>query len=241
MSASNSQTPDTLIRSLLNLPASRTTITKSQRAYVEVRKAIVTHKLPADTPLDEGYLQALFPVGRTPLREALKRLSHEGLLVWTAHQAPTVRDVNIHEMQYLYETRNLLEPTIAVLAAQRATPEDHELIREHCAELVDASRSGDIYRSVESDFAFHAAISRSTQNQFLADSSIALNLQSLRLWYRNQASHGISNVHKSHADLVEAIVTRDVSLAKQLAHDHIQNSLQRQSSTIRQMLDMASD
>lgn len=223
------------MRTLLNLPASRAVFTKSQRAYAEVRKAIVTHSLPADTPLDESWLLSLFPVGRTPLREALKRLSHEGLLVWTSHQAPTVRDVSMHEMQYLYETRRMLEPRIAILAARRATSVDHANIERFKETLVEASLSGDIYRSVESDFALHVAIARATQNRFLTESSTALNLQSLRLWYRNQRAHGISNIHESHTELVKAIIAHDEERAEKLANDHIQSSLQRQTSALREM------
>lgn len=234
MAITDHNVEDELIRTLLNLPASRTTFTKSQRAYAEVRKAIVTHSLPANTPLDESYLQSQFSVGRTPLREALKRLSHEGLLVWTAHQAPTVRDISLHEMQYLYETRRMLEPTIAVLAARRATAIDRDRIREFNESLVDASLSGDIYRSVESDFALHTAIARASQNRFLADSSTALNLQSLRMWYRNQTVHGIRTIHETHTDLVEAILTHSEERAESLAKDHIQSSWQRQTTSLRE-------
>lgn len=223
---------DDLLRTLLNLPASRATFTKSQRAYAEVRKAVVTHSLPANTPLDESYLQSQFSVGRTPLREALKRLSHEGLLIWTSHQAPTVRDVSMHEMQYLYETRRMLEPTIAILAARRATDADHERITSYNEALVDASKSGDIYRSVESDFALHNAIARATQNRFLAESSTALNLQSLRLWYRNQSVHGIRTIHKTHTALVGAIISGEEKIAEELAKAHIQSSLERQTTAL---------
>lgn len=227
------QIQDDLIRTLLNLPASRTVFTKSQRAYAEVRKAIVTHSLPAGTPLDEAYLQSLFQVGRTPLREALKKLAHEGLLMWTSHQAPTVRDVSMHEMTYLYETRRMLEPRIAILAAQRGTTEDHEQLELYRDALEEASHSGDTYRSVESDFALHRAIARATQNRFLAEASTALNVQSLRLWFRNQRTHGIQRIHETHTELVEAIISRDERRAEELAHDHIQSSLQRQTESLR--------
>lgn len=235
MTATEQHQQDELIRTLLNLPASRTVFTKSQRAYADVRKAVVTHSLPAETPLDESYLLSLFPVGRTPLREALKRLSHEGLLVWTSHQAPTVRDVSMHEMQYLYETRKMLEPTIAVLAARRATSADHSNISYYLDTLVEASLSGNIYRSVESDFALHAAISRATQNRFLAEASISLNLQSLRLWYRNQSAHGVHTIHETHTDLVESIISQDEDRAESLAKAHIQSSLMRQTTSLREL------
>lgn len=221
-----------LIRTYFGLPASRKTFTKTERAYAEVRKAIVTHSLPATRPLDEAYLQALFPFGRTPLREALKRLAHEGLLSWTSHQAPSIRDVSMHELQYLYETRRMLEPTIAALAARRATSGDRTIIEDSLQALIAASEAGDVYFSVEHDFALHAAIAIATQNSYLAAASNQLNLQSLRLWYRNQKSHGVSTVHSLHIDLVESIFRGDEQESEQLALQHIAKSLQRQTSAL---------
>lgn len=235
MSDEENQYRDDLIRTLFNLPSSRTAFTKSQRAYVEVRKAIVTHSLPAGTPLDESYLQSLFPFGRTPLREALKRLTHERLLSWPSHQAPSVRDVSMHEMQYLYETRSMIEPTIAVLAARRATAEDHTRIEHLVQALAKASESGNTYESVEMDYALHAAISAATQNRFLSESSNHLNLQSLRMWYRNQTAHGIARIHEMHADFVRAIISRDETRTEELARLHIANSLKRQTTALNEL------
>lgn len=225
-------TDNNLIRTLLNLPLGRITFTKTQLAYVAVREAIVTHSLPAGVPLDEAMLLAEFPVGRTPLREALKRLMHEGFLSWPPHQAPTILDVGVHEMRYLYETRRILEPTIARLAAQRLTASDQDRLESVRLAMVDACASGHIYSSVEHDFALHAAISRSTHNRFLAEASNHLNLQSLRLWYRAQERHGIANIHISHTALVQAITNGDADLAEQLAREHIEMSLQRQQAML---------
>lgn len=235
MSVPEQQQNDDLIRTLFNLPPSRTAFTKTQRAYADVRKAIVTHSLPAGTPLDEAYLSSLFPVGRTPLREALKRLTYEGLLSWPSHQAPSVQDVSMHEMQYLYETRWMLEPTIAVLAARRATPDDHATIDYYREELARASAYGLVYESVEHDYALHAAIASATQNRFLADASSQLNLRSLRLWYRNQKAHGVATIHEMHTEFVETIIARDEEKAEELARNHISASLQRQTTALRQL------
>lgn len=236
MLASNgNQDNEDLIRTLLNLPPSRTVFTKSQLAYAAVRKAIVTHSLPAGTPLDETYLLALFPFGRTPLREALKRLNYEGLLSWPSHQAPTVLDVSMHDMQYLYETRKILEPTIVVLAARRATEADHAKLELAVQAMVKASKTGSVYESVEQDYALHATIANATQNAFLAESSNHLNRQSLRMWFRNQTAHGISRIHELHLELVSAIVNRDEELSEKLALHHIASSLNRQTTSLREL------
>lgn len=223
---------DKLIRILLNRPSGALSLTKTQLAYVAVRKAIVTHSLPAGIPLDEAMLLAEFPVGRTPLREALKRLTHERFLSWPPHQAPTVLDVGFHEMRYLYETRRLLEPTIARLAALRCDPADRLRLDTSRQSMVEASETGKIYDSVEHDFAIHSAIASASHNRFLAEASNYLNLQSLRLWYRAQERHGVANIHVMHTDLVQAISNGNPELAERLAFQHIESSLLRQQALL---------
>lgn len=203
-------------------------LTKGQGAYVTIRRSIVTHTLPADVPLDEMLLLDVFPFGRTPLREALKQLSYEGLLFWPPRQAPSIRDISVNEMRSLYETRYLLETEIARLAAQRATDADLVRINALREKLVDASRNGHVYESVELDYALHAAIARSSQNRFLAEANTNLNLQSLRIWYRAQQSLGISTIHTSHSNLVEAIRRHDPDTAGRLAEEHVESSRTRQ-------------
>lgn len=217
---------------LFGFDAGRSYLTKSQRAYAAVRRAIVTHALPSSVPLDEGSLLEHFPYGRTPLREALKRLSHEGLLVWPAHQAPMIRDVGLYEMHHLYTTRRILEYEVAKLAAERATPEDIERMNMLRTQLSEASRAGHVYEAVELDFALHSAIARATQNRFLVEANNNLNLQSLRLWFRAQHQLGVSTIDRSHTELVNAITLHDVDTALRLTITHIDSSLQRQNTLL---------
>lgn len=203
-------------------------MTKSQRAYASLRRAIVTHALPAGTPLDEIMLLGRFPFGRTPLREALKQLSFEGLLFWPPRQAPVIRDVSLNELRHLYETRYLVEPEIAGLAAERATPYDIDRIETICDQLVEASQKNQVYESVELDYALHAAIAHSTRNRFLAEASNNLNLQSLRLWFHAQQGLGVATIHHLHIDLVEAVSRKEVMRARALAVEHIDRSRSRQ-------------
>lgn len=202
--------------------------TKVTTAYGAVRKAIVTHELPASHPLDETWLRTRFDIGRTPLREALKRLAHEKFLLWPSHQAPVVRDVGVEELPRLYETRMLLESQVAHLAAQRATSVDLDRIARILELLAEASATEQIYQSVELDFAFHAAIAQSTRNRFLREASDSLNRQSLRMWYRAQRTLGIGRVDTFHCTLADAIAAGDAEHAATMAREHVHRSVERQ-------------
>lgn len=213
---------------LFGYRATRSFLTKSERAYAAVRRAIVTHALPSSVPLDENLLLDHFPVGRTPLREALKRLSYEGLLAWPPHQAPMIREIGLYDLQHLYETRRILECQIATISAERASPEDIMHMDTVRRKLADASHAGHVYEAVELDFALHSAIAHATQNRFLVEASNNLSLQSLRLWFRAQHVLGVATLDKSHNDLVRAISRHDPGETLLLTKAHIDSSLERQ-------------
>ncbi|HWV23766.1 MAG TPA: GntR family transcriptional regulator [Thermomicrobiales bacterium] len=218
---------------LFGIDARRPVLTKSQQAYADVRRAIIRRALPAHTALEESFLLQHFPYGRTPLREALKRLAHERLLAWPPHQAPSIRDIGLYEIQHLYAMRRLLENEIAVLAAKRATVEDIDRMDSLQSLLVQASNAGHVYEAVELDFALHAAISSATQNRFLAEASNHLNVQSLRMWYYAQSQLGVAGIHRSHTDLVTAIREHDPEGALALSISHIKSSLDRQQAILK--------
>lgn len=204
--------------------------TKVTTAYGSVRRAIVTHELPASQLLDEAWLRSRFDIGRTPLREALKRLAHEKFLIWSAHQAPMVRDIAVDELPRLYEMRILLETHIATLAASRATQIDDQRLEQILDLLAAASARDDTYQSVELDFALHAAIAQSTRNRFLREASDSLDRQSLRLWFLSQSSLGMGLVGELHRQLAGAIMDRDPERARSLALDHAERSIERQDA-----------
>lgn len=224
----NSGSPYGLDAVLFGFDAKWVNLTKGQQAYAAVRRAIVTHDLPSDIPLEESLLLEHFAFGRTPLREALKRLTHEQILTWPPHQAPRIRDIGLYEIQHLYAMRRLLECEIASLAANRATAADINRMNRFRDMLIEASEADRVYEAVELDFALHSVIALATQNRFLLEASNNLNLQSLRLWFRAQDQLGVSTIHHSHTELVDSIGRHDVNKALELTKDHIESSWERQ-------------
>ena len=201
---------------------------KTELAYRRLRQAIVVSEIRPNEPLDEPALMARFEVGRTPLREALKRLALEQFIVWPQQRTPYVRAMTLGDLRKLYETRFLMEVPVCGLAAERAT---REALRELDAALEgigDAAAAGDIYRAVEMDYALHSAIASGTQNRFLAEAINNLNCGSLLLWYQAHHQLGLGDAHETHLSLVEAIRRRDRLEAEGLMRQHILTSQRRQ-------------
>lgn len=202
--------------------------TKSDQAYVVLRRAIVQGDLPEDLPLEDAVLIERFGFGRTPLREAIKRLSDEQFINYPPHRTPYVRGIRVVELARLYEARHLLEEPVARLAALRAADEHVDGLARICDEIDEAVERDDVYESVELDHRFHLGVALATDNRFLSEAVDRLNCGSLRLWYLAHSRLGMENVNDDHREIQAAIKARDADWAADVVSRHIDKSYQRQ-------------
>jgi DNA-binding GntR family transcriptional regulator len=193
----------------------------TQHAYERIRQWLTTLVLAPGSPIDEQQLAEELDMGPVPVREALKLLAHEKLVVITPRHGLYVADVNIPDLEQLSEMRLTLEGLSARLAAQRATPDDIivlEALRQEQANtpLNDRRRLFDV------DHKFHRAVANSAQNKYLADSLERLFGLSQRLWYLALPHLGFlpASVEK-HLDLVGAIKAGDGGRAESIMREHV--------------------
>ena len=213
------------------------TNTKAEHAYASLRRAIVVGEVAANTPLDEADLVTRLGTGRTPIREALKRLAMEQFIVWPAHRTPYVREVGAQELSRLYEARLLLEEPTARIAATRIGANQLRDLDLICDRMEEAAEVGKVYEAVELDHQLHLGIARGSDNRFLAEAVDNLNCGSLRLWYLSHQEIGLEKVPQNHRTILDALRSRDPDRAAEATRQHILNSLDRQLR--RQSLDYA--
>ena len=96
----------------------------TKRAYELIRERITTLELPPGSSINEQALAEQMEMGLVPVREALKLLAHEKLVVITPRHGLYVADVNVPDLEQISEMRLALEGLCARLAAQRATADD---------------------------------------------------------------------------------------------------------------------
>src|SRR6266849_5474816 len=101
---------------------------QSEEAYIRIRDRIVCLDMPPGSVVEEGRLRDELEIGRTPIREALQRLSWENLVRSVPHRGTFVTDVNITDLARITEVRVVLEGHAARLAAERGTATDREAI-----------------------------------------------------------------------------------------------------------------
>ncbi len=113
---------------------------KSDVAYAELRRLILSGGLPAGSRLSQYELAEQMRMSITPLREAIRRLSGEGLIELDNHKDARVSSIGADEARQLFEVRLALEPAAVALAAERRTDDDIAVMRATLADLVPVTR-----------------------------------------------------------------------------------------------------
>lgn len=153
----------------------------SEQAYELIRQKIVTLALAPSAVVDEGRLQEELGLGRTPIREALKRLELERLINIIPRRGIFVTPINLTDLQRLYEMRLSLECLATELAAMRGTAvhwQEMACVLDQVNTLQNISPE----QLIAIDDQCHRIIYQAADNQFLEQTLMALYPLSLRMW-----------------------------------------------------------
>lgn len=196
----------------------------AERAYRAIRDRLVMLEIRPGAPINEDQLAQSLGVGRTPVREALKRLQYERLITTYPRRGTFATDVNITDLAHISEVRQELEPLAAAQAARRATAADRAVLAGALRELggVDSHRHG-ADELMRLDLQVHRAIYAATHNPYLEDTLVRHDNLATRIWclFIDRLSDMAGHVEE-HGPLLEAIVAGDAEKAAQLARDHVE-------------------
>ena len=191
----------------------------ADKAYHEIRGLIVSLELAPGAVIDERELIERLEIGRTPVREALRRLSHEGLVEVYPRRGMFVNGVDVRELARLSEVREVLEPEAARLAAERATDADREELAALLAEL-----DGGASELMDLDERIHRAVYRAAHNDLLEATLEQYYVLALRIWsIALDRAHELEEAVEAHRTLLEAIQAGDGDRAADTMRAHVQN------------------
>ena len=194
----------------------------SQKAYQKIRKKIISLDLRPGSIVDENQLMEELGFGRTPIREALQRLSLEKLVSIVPRRGIFVTDISITDLQRLFEVRLELESLAARLAAKRGTPEHWQRMAAALDRLPGDDQPLDNQALIIVDEFCHQIIYAAADNKFLADTATTLYALSLRLWYFFLNRIGdMRGAIIEHRIILEALQNRDAERAGMLLEKHI--------------------
>jgi DNA-binding GntR family transcriptional regulator len=190
----------------------------ADRAYLAIRGLIVSLELPPGAVIDERQLMQRLGLGRTPVREALRRLAQEQLVEVFPRRGMFVTNVDVRDLARISEVRLALEPEAARLAAERATEEE----RDALAELGDRiKREADL---MGLDEQIHRAVYAASHNDLLEKTLGEYYVLALRIWtIALDRAEDLEDAVEAHRDLIQAIVVGNGERAADIMRAHVED------------------
>jgi DNA-binding GntR family transcriptional regulator len=194
----------------------------ADRAYVALRDSIVTLRVPPGTALREDELMRELELGRTPLREAVKRLALENLVEVQPRRGTFVSAIEAADIQNITEVRAELEAYAAELAALRLDPETRAKAERLLAEIEELDGGGDQERLMRFDERIHRFTWEATHNPHLIQTLERYFTHSLRIWYLVlDRVPTLGHAVHDQTQLLEAILDRNGPHARTIMHEHV--------------------
>lgn len=203
-------------------PPTRRTL--SDEVLERLRQAILGGRLSPGEQLRENALAGSMRVSRGPIREALRQLEHEGLVVVRPNGRSFVARLSQQELEEVYSLRRVLERLAVQCACQKATPAQFAEMEALLDDMVARARQGmDEQEAAELDLRFHDALYRASGHQRLLSYWTTLRPQIyVFLLSRNVASPDFSELMaRGHRMILDAIRDRDETRAQALIESHI--------------------
>ncbi len=195
----------------------------SDRAYERIRHDVISCVLAPGTEISEAQLCAHYRLGKAPVRMALNRLAHDGLVRAIPRRGYRVTEITLKDIHDVFELRLMLEPAAARLAAGKVDAQRLRALDEitRCGYQPGDPRSTS--RFLDANKAFHVAIARATGNARLADAIELLldemtRLLHLGLGLRNRSQE----MSREHRALIKALARGNGDTAERICREQIE-------------------
>jgi DNA-binding GntR family transcriptional regulator len=180
--------------------------TLTEQAYYQLEEMIVTLELAPGAVLSEQALSADLGIGRTPIREALQRLSREGLVLVLPRKAIIVTETEPRRQLLVLEVRRELERLLARASAERATEPERRRFGEIADGMEAAAEASDDIAFMRLDRELNALLAEAAHNEYAARAMRSLNGHSRRFWYLHyKEAADLPKCARLHADEARAV------------------------------------
>lgn len=202
----------------------------SKTVYESIRRRIIRIEWAPGYVIDEMSIVREFNVSRTPVREALIRLSSEGLVIIEPNRGAHVAPMEIDDVRSFFELLDLIQRAATRWAALRRTTEQIEQMQHYCDAFNDAVLRDDPLAQSESNMHFHRIIAEASHNSYITDTYCHLLTKGIRLSHLSLTkSKDISPVKRQfnawmmeeHQLMVDYIRAGDADQSEIVAHQHL--------------------
>lgn len=199
-----------------------------------LRQAILKGELKPGERLMEIRLAKKLGVSRTPIREAIRKLELEGLVLMIPRRGAEVAEITEKNMRDVLEVRRALEVLAVQLSCDRISGEELQELKQAAKEFDLSLKCADVTKTAEADVHFHDIIYRSTDNDRLIQLLNNLGEQMYRFrveYLKNDSFH--AQISREHKELIEFLEARERERATEEIGCHIDRQAQAVLETIR--------
>jgi len=199
-----------------------------ERVYLLLRQNIIDGTLPSDARLIETEIARALGVSRNPVREAIRRLQQEALVVVRPRAGVFVTSFSLKDVEDTYTVRSALEGLASALAARQITPDELQGLDDELRIQRNAVAAGDVPRLRESIDAFHNLLHSASRNDRLIDLLVRLN-DSIKRFRAVTSSlpDRRETIIRDHEEILRALEEHDGSRAEWLMRSHVDGSRRR--------------
>ena len=214
--------------------------TMRQRAYDHLQRKLLSGELAVGSVVSEQSLATEIGMSRTPVREAIRTLEHEGILEQVPRYGTIVRKLERADLIELYELREAIEPFAVAKAAANVLPEDLISLRSLCDEIAKLARelkksklpaldAAQLQRLLSADLGFHLLLLRTSGNQrmmkIVSDSRLLTGIFGTQ---RQAHTHAVlSRTYDDHKAILDAVERCNARAAMRAMAEHIAHSKQQ--------------
>jgi DNA-binding GntR family transcriptional regulator len=200
-------------------------VTLKTQVYDFLKEQIIMGMIKPGERLIEDKISEELQVSRSPIREAIRMLEKDGLLLVNQTGGVTVVQPTIEDFQHLYECRVEMEPLAAFYAAQRRTEEQLEILHSYLFQMGKISETNNLKKVHDANVNFHEAIVAASANPFLV--TMLAQLHGVNSFYRKSILEEkplhIEDAMYDHQQIFQAIKDQDANEAKRLMKKHIES------------------
>lgn len=189
------------------LVSSNETGSLAEQAYRLLEEQLVTLKLAPGELIAEKDLMDKAGIGRTPVREAIQRLSAEGLLQVLPRKGLMVTPLRRSDLIRIIEARRVLERLMVVKAAERGSPDQRQALRILAMHLEAADNDLEVFFRL--DRRLDELLEIACDNRFLVKALTAMHSQCRRLWYLHRRRLNLPLSAQLHGGLARAVADGD--------------------------------
>lgn len=195
----------------------------TDRAYERIKHDIMTCAIAPGAEVSEPQLCTHYRLGKAPVRMALIRLAHDGLLRAIPRRGYMVTAITLKDIHDVFELRLMLEPQAAHMAAGKVDVQRLRVLDEACRPGYQSDDIKSITRFLEANKAFHVAIAQATGNGRLAIMVSQLLDQMTRLLHLSLGLRNRSQeMQHEHRALVKALARGDSETAERISREQIE-------------------